>query len=73
MRKFLSELFSDSSKVSSKRFISIFGLLLLAGVIVAGLIGITINSEWIWSLISLITGSSAMTLKKGGGSSGAEE
>lgn len=67
MGKFISELFSDSSKVSSKRFIAIFGLVLLSGVIVAGLIGITVNSEWIWSLISLITGSSAMTLKKGGG------
>ena len=63
MKEFINNLFSNSGKVSSKRFISLYSLLLLTIVVIAILKGINVPNELIYSLVALIAGSSAMTLK----------
>lgn len=63
MKQFISDLFSDSPKVSSKRFIALTSLLMLFILIIGVLFGVNVPNELFYSLVALITGSSAMTLK----------
>lgn len=62
MKEFFNNLLSDSSKISSKRLISLYSLLLLTVVIVCLIYQIKIDIQVVFALIALITGSSAMTL-----------
>ena len=64
MKKFISGLFSSSDGVSSKRFISLYSLILLTIFIVCDFCGIHTSEYIFWGLIGLITGSSTMTLLK---------
>lgn len=59
---FFRELLNSSSDTSSKRFISLFCLLLLTVLIIAALYGIKVDEAFIYALVSLILGSSSMTL-----------
>ena len=60
---FITKLFSDSNEVSSKRIISFFSFLLFFYIVIYSVInGIKLDSTIIYALISLILGSSAMTL-----------
>jgi len=61
MREFVKNLLSDSGTVSSKRFISLFSLLLFTVVTIAVLAGYTVPNELIYSLVTLIAGTSALT------------
>jgi len=62
MRLFLKLLLSDNTKVSSKRFISLFCLLLFTVVCIAILFGVVVPSELIYSLAAMITGNAALTM-----------
>ena len=66
MGDFIRKMVSDSNEVSSKRVIAIIGTLLLVVVVGAILYGIKVQNELIYSLIALISGNSAMTLKNTG-------
>ena len=59
---FIYKLLSDSSKISHKRFVSIYSLLLLTAVSIAILNGIVIPSELIYALVVLIAGESVLTM-----------
>lgn len=66
MGNFIGKLVSDSNEVSSKRVIAIIGTVLLVIVVIAILYGIAVQNELLYSLIALISGNSAMTLKNSG-------
>jgi len=66
MGDFIRKMVSDSNEVSSKRVIAIIGTLLLVVVVGGILYGIKVQNELIYSLIALISGNSAMTLKNTG-------
>lgn len=59
---FFKSLISASSDSSSKRFISLYSLFLFTIVIFCNLFGIQIMSEIIYALVSLILGTSVLTL-----------
>ena len=59
---FIRNLLSDNSKVSSKRFISLFCLGLFTVVVIAILGGVVVPSELIYSLAAMITGNAALTM-----------
>ena len=70
---FINNLFSDSATVSSKRFIALVSLLMFCICIVSQVFfSKTVPNELYYSLIALITGSSAMTLKTNNASGSAE-
>jgi len=62
MKQFLKDLISDSSVVSSKRFISLFGAIFLFGATILNFFGVIIQSEIIYALVSVIIGSNALTI-----------
>jgi len=55
-------LISTSGEASSKRFISLYCLVLLSAVVVCSLAGITIQDNVIYCLASLIGGTSLLTV-----------
>lgn len=59
---YMKEILSAESEASSKRFISIYSLGLFTIVIIASLFGIKVEDSIIYALVSLILGSSVMTL-----------
>lgn len=59
----ITEILKPESLYSSKRFISLVCLILLVIVVVAALYKITISSEYLYSIVTGLLGSSAMTLK----------
>ena len=64
MKELILELLNKSNQLSSKRFIALYCLLLLTIVTIAILCGVSVPNELIYSLVALIGGSSAMTLKE---------
>jgi len=68
MLDFIRKMVSDSNEVSSKRVIALIATLLLVVVVIAIIYGIKIQNEMIYSLITIISGNSAMTLKNTGNS-----
>ena len=59
--EFITNLLSNSKKVSSKRFTSLYSLLLLTIVVAAILYGIAVPEALIYGLVALVAGSSALT------------
>lgn len=59
---FLKELVTDGSGVSSKRFISLAGMIIFLGVIIASMLGKVFPDIIILSLVTIILGNGAMTL-----------
>jgi len=62
MIQWFKSMLSADTDVSSKRFISIFGLFLFTIVVGSTLYGISVPEPIIYALVSIILGSSAMTL-----------
>jgi len=62
MKQFFLDLLNASNDTSSKRFISIYCLLLFTIILGCIIYGIHIPDTVIYSLVSLILGSSVMTL-----------
>jgi hypothetical protein len=62
MKNFILSILTADSKLSSKRFISLFSLLLLAGVVITSLTGVKVDDIVYYTLSGLILGGSAMTL-----------
>ena len=62
MKQFLKDLISDSSIVSSKRFISLFGAIFLFAATILNFFGVIIQSEIIYALVRVIIGSNALTI-----------
>ena len=60
--KFFTNLLSAKSDISSKRFISLYCLVLFTVVVVCALFQIKVESEIVYGIISLILGTSSMTL-----------
>lgn len=65
--RYLKQLIGANTGVSSKRFISLYCLLLFTGVVVCDLLQIRVQVEIIYALVSLILGCSAMTLTQNKG------
>jgi hypothetical protein len=68
MKELFTKLITSGSGISSKRFISLAGLILLFVMVVANLCGLEVSSDLIWGVISIILGSGTQTLfenKKG--------
>jgi len=59
---YMKSVLSADSDASSKRLISIYSLFLFTFVVISALFGITVSDSIIYALVSLILGSSAMTL-----------
>jgi hypothetical protein len=60
---FFIELFKTNSGVSSKRFISLFSLILFTAIVVADVFfNYEVNDIIYYSIVSLVLGSSVMTL-----------
>lgn len=60
---FFVELFKTNSGVSSKRFISLFSLILFTAIVVADVFfNYEVNDIIYYSIVSLVLGSSVMTL-----------
>lgn len=64
MNEFIKSLLSEQGTISSKRFISLVCLLLLVLVVVSSLFKIIVPDNIIYSILSGLLGSSAMTLKR---------
>ena len=62
MNKFFLQLITANSGVSSKRFISLCGTLLLAAIIVLSFCGIQVPDIAYYTISGIILGSSGMTL-----------
>lgn len=59
---FFKELVTEGTGVSSKRFISLAGMLVFTGVVVASCAGIIIPTDIILALTTITIGSNALTL-----------
>lgn len=64
MKDFFMKMFSADTEVSSKRFTSVFALLLLTVVIICSLLSVNVPEVIIYALVSIILGSSTLTLIK---------
>jgi len=62
LKEYLVSLTSANSTISSKRVISLFASLLLFACTIVNFWGIKVQPEIIYALVSVILGSSAMTL-----------
>lgn len=62
MIKFINNLLSANSAISSKRFISLVALVLFTAVVITAFFGITVPEVIVYSLVGLIMGGSALTL-----------
>jgi hypothetical protein len=65
---FFKELITDGSGLSSKRFISLTGMIIFLGVVIVSVMGKTVPDIIIITLAGIILGNGALTLgnKKGG-------
>ena len=61
MKNFLKQLISEMGQVSSKRFISLWCLVIFTGVVIASLCGVQVPDIITYSLVGLIVGNSALT------------
>lgn len=60
---FLKELVTSNSPISSKRFISLFSLVIFTSIVVADVfLGYDVNDIIYYSIVSLVLGTSVMTL-----------
>ena len=59
---YIKKVLESGSGASSKRVIAIWSMLLLTAVIICSLIGIVVMETIIYSLVSLVLGSSSLTL-----------
>ena len=64
MKDFIKKLFSSGDEVSSKRFISLYSLLLFTAVVALAFCGITIPEYIVYIIAGLITGSVVSTFIK---------
>lgn len=62
IKEFINNILSAKSAISSKRFTSLISLFLFAIVVIGAMFGIQIQDSIIYSLVSLILGSSILTL-----------
>lgn len=63
MKKFLYDLIRSNSGVSSKRFLSFWGMLILTAAIIVSFCGVEVNDVIYYVLAGVISAESAMTLK----------
>ena len=69
MKEFFIQLITANSGVSSKRFISLFAMVLFTVIVVCSLYGVNVPDLIIYSLAGIILGNGAMSIpynKKGG-------
>ena len=59
---YIKKVLESGSGASSKRVIAIWSMLLLTAVIICSLMGIVVMETIIYSLVSLVLGSSSLTL-----------
>ena len=64
MNTFLNSLLSDNGATSSKRFISIFSLILLTVFIIVSWAGVEVKEYQFWGLVGIVTGAQGMTFIK---------
>ena len=62
MKEFLKKLISVNGEVSSKRFISLYSLILLTAIVICNLCGLEIADFIFYGVISLILGTSTLTI-----------
>jgi hypothetical protein len=65
---FFRELVTEGTGVSSKRFISLLGMIIFIGVVVVNCFGIVLPEIILYTLVAIILGNQGLTLinKKGG-------
>lgn len=62
MKSFFIKLITAGSGLSSKRFISLLGMVLFIGVVICSLFGITPPDLIVYSLVTIIVGGQGLSL-----------
>lgn len=61
MKGFFRELITSRSGVSSKRFIALMALVLIAAITTASICGVAISGDIVWGLVTLCLTSAGLT------------